>query len=92
MKFEQYYSEVEIPQSKEFDGKPHASIQWKGTNVCADVRCPCGSNCHVDAEFFFNYECPDCHKRYAVGTYVKLIELTADQCGYWDGGFQVGET
>jgi len=33
---------------------PHAWIQWKGTDVCMDVRCSCGNHGHVDADFAFS--------------------------------------
>jgi hypothetical protein len=55
---------------------PHAWIQWKGTDVCMDVRCTCGARMHVDAEFAYHLGCPHCDRTYAVGAYVKLVELT----------------
>lgn len=59
-------------------GKPHGWIQWKGTNVCIDLHCPCGAHAHFDGEFFYAYECV-CGKKYAVGQVVNLIELTPEQ-------------
>ena len=53
-------------------------IQWKGTDVCMDMHCSCGQLGHIDAEFAYFYECV-CGKRYAIGSVVKLIELTAEQ-------------
>ena len=54
-------------------------IQWKGTDVCIDLKCVCGAGAHMDAEFFYFYECGNCHRKYAVGQTVKLIELTPEQ-------------
>ena len=54
-------------------------IQWKGTGVCIDLHCKCGHHGHVDADFFYFYECPACHTKYAVGQNVKLIPLTEEQ-------------
>lgn len=54
-------------------------IQWKGTSACVDVHCKCGHLGHVDADFFYFYECPSCHTKYAVGQNIKLIELTKEQ-------------
>lgn len=54
----------------------HGWIQWKGTNVCMDTHCICGYHGHVDKDFFYRYECPKCHRKYAVGQNIKLIEMT----------------
>lgn len=40
--------------------KPHAFIQWKGTNVCMDFRCECGANCHFDGDFAYTVKCQHC--------------------------------
>lgn len=53
-------------------------IQWKGTSVCMDTHCICGYEGHVDTDFFYRYECPKCHRKYAVGQNVKLIEMTPE--------------
>lgn len=55
---------------------PHAWIQWKGTQVCMDVRCACGDSSHVDADFTYFYECPTCGEIWAVGMSVRLHKLT----------------
>lgn len=57
---------------------PYGWIQWKGTSVCMDTHCVCGYRGHFDGEFFYFYECPACHARYAVGMNVKLIPLTPE--------------
>lgn len=74
-------NDYEAIYSQDFDAKdlPHGWIQWKGTNVCMDMRCTCGHLGHVDAEFFYYFECPSCHAKYAVGQNVKLIPLTPEQ-------------
>ncbi len=66
-------------------GEAHGWIQWKGTNVCIDLHCVCGYHDHVDAEFFYSFECPKCGKRYAVGQVVKLIPLTKEQEADYEG-------
>ena len=60
------------------EGKPHASIQWKGTDVCMDVRCLCGYHSHVDATFAYYFRCKHCGRTFLVGRYVELIEV--DEC------------
>jgi hypothetical protein len=72
--FEAIYS-----QDTDVTGKPHGWIQWKGTEVCIDLHCACGGGSHFDGGFFYNFECPYCHAKYAVGQNVVLIQLTADQ-------------
>lgn len=69
--------------SQDFGGRtptePYGWIQWKGTDVCIDLRCACGHSGHVDADFFYYYRCPACQRLYAVGQNVKLIALTPEQ-------------
>lgn len=55
-------------------GKAHGSIQWKGTDVCVDMRCTCGQHGHIDGEFCYDYVCSNCKKQYHVGHNVALIE------------------
>jgi len=50
-------------------------IQWKGTDVCMDLHCQCGWDGHVDGDFIYAIECPQCHTKYAVGCNIKLIPL-----------------
>lgn len=45
-----------------YDGveRPHAFVQWKGTNVCMDFHCECGAHCHFDGYFAYTVKCPHC--------------------------------
>jgi hypothetical protein len=52
---------------------PHAFIQWKGTNVCADVYCACGNSAHFDVDFFYAVRCAACGAVYDVEPYVRLV-------------------
>ena len=58
---------------------PRAWIQWKGTDACMDVYCRCGTHGHVDDEFAYFYLCPGCKQIWAVGSNVRLHELTEDE-------------
>jgi hypothetical protein len=69
-------------QDTSTEGIAHGWIQWKGTSVCMDLHCLCGHHSHVDAEFCYNVECPNCKKMFAVGQVVKLIPLTPQQSNY----------
>ncbi len=58
---------------------PHGWIQWKGTEVCMDIRCGCGYVSHIDAEFAYFVKCPACKQVYNVDPHVRLIPLDADE-------------
>lgn len=62
----------EIPEP----GEGSAWIQWKGTNVCMDVRCRCGANGHIDAEFAYFYKCLACGVTFTVGMAVRLYPMS----------------
>ncbi len=62
-------------RSEKYDGKPHAWLQWKGTEVCADIRCKCGHQSHFDGGFMYNVRCPECRTVYFVNGHVQLIEI-----------------
>jgi hypothetical protein len=32
---------------------PHGWIQFKGTKLCMDVYCKCGTHTHIDGEFVY---------------------------------------
>lgn len=77
--YSKFYKEV-YGQDFPTDGITHGWIQWKGTQPCMDIHCVCGYHDHVDADYFFYaYECPNCHQKYAVGQNIKLIPLNAEQ-------------
>ena len=48
----------------------HAFIQWKGTDVCMDFRCDCGSNEHIDAMFVYFVKCHKCGTVWEMPTYL----------------------
>ncbi len=53
---------------------PHAWIQWKGTDVCADIHCACGAFGHIDGQFMYFVKCDKCGRIYEVNGHVQLIE------------------
>lgn len=58
---------------------PHIWIQWKGTDVCADIHCACGAFLHWDGDFMYFVKCPSCQRVWEVGTHVKLYEVWPDE-------------
>lgn len=60
-------------------GEAHGWIQWKGTNVCVDLHCKCGTHGHFDGDFMYAVQCKDCGRKYRVGQNIALIELTTPE-------------
>lgn len=57
-------------------------IQWKGTDVCADVWCPeCGATSHIDGYFFYGFKCFACKSTFKVGQSVTLTKCNEDELG-----------
>lgn len=59
--------------------RPYGWIQWKGTDVCMDVRCKCGRTGHVDADFAYHVKCSSCKTVYFVNPHIEFIELTPEE-------------
>lgn len=59
-------------EQREFRKQPHAWIQWKGTNVCADIHCECGHLSHYDGDFMYFIRCPNCRRIWEVGSHIAL--------------------
>lgn len=45
---------------------PEAYIQWKGTDVCMDVFCPCGAEAHFHGYFAYAVRCCSCNAVWAL--------------------------
>lgn len=54
-------------------------VQWKGTDVCADIHCLCGVMSHIDAEFAYYVQCPSCRRIYFLNGHIELVELTHEE-------------
>jgi hypothetical protein len=54
----------------------HGWIQWKGTDVCIDLHCAkCQTGWHIDADFMYYVQCPECGTIYMVNGHIELIAL-----------------
>lgn len=52
-------------------------IQWKGTHVCGDFHCICGSHEHTcDTGFMYYIRCTKCERQYRVPDTLELVEET----------------
>ena len=78
--WEEFYNKKDNQTKME---APCGWIQWKGTNVCMDISCKCGSQLHIDAEFAYYVKCTDCNTLYSVSPYVKLVKLDAEDIEYF---------
>jgi hypothetical protein len=58
-----------------YEGLPGGWIQWKGTSVCMDVHCICGTGWHVDAGFAYYVKCPYCGRVYMCNGHIEFIEI-----------------
>jgi len=57
---------------------PRGWIQYKGTDICVDLHCACGTHGHYDGDQMYFVRCKDCGRRYGVSQNVLLVELTDD--------------
>lgn len=58
-----------------------ARVQWKGTDVCLDWECECGSDWHVDAYFAYSVKCKDCGNVYALNPNIEMIRIIQEPNG-----------
>lgn len=62
-------------ESPLFEKKPHVWIQWKGTDVCADIHCECGAHLHFDGDFMYFFRCPYCETVWETGTHIAIYKV-----------------
>lgn len=58
------------------EGKPCGWIQWKGTDVCMDLKCSCGKSSHFDGSNMYYVKCCHCGKIWSCNAYILLEEPT----------------
>jgi hypothetical protein len=49
-------------------------IQWKGTEVCLDFYCDCGTQGHYDGDFAYALRCAECGRVWQLPHSVALVE------------------
>lgn len=45
-------------------GRAEVNVQWKGTDLCCDIQCGCGTYSHVDGYCYGQWKCRGCSKVY----------------------------
>lgn len=60
-------------------GEPWTFIQWKGTNLCMDLRCTCGTHSHYDGYYMYYIRCADCGQVYMLGSRITCVPVTHDE-------------
>lgn len=78
--FKRKHKVAETPEKafkiqEKYSGMPHGWVQWKGTDVCMDVRCKCGAFGHIDADFAYNVKCIECGTIYTCSGFIEFIEV-----------------
>lgn len=79
MDWERVYDRISALDAIDEATGAHGTIQLKGTQLCVDLHCPCGTHSHVDADFFYHFQCIGCEKKYHVGSVIKLYEATPEE-------------
>ncbi len=73
-----YKSLGETPVNNILKGKPQGWIQFKGTDLCMDVRCKCGELTHIDGDFVYFVKCTKCGTVYELNGHIELLEWTPE--------------
>ena len=50
-------------------------IQWKGTDVCIDLRCDCGHTPHFDGYFLYYWKCANCGQVWEMASEVPMKKV-----------------
>ena len=61
-------------------GPNHVFIQYKGTDLCADLYCECGTQWHAHGMFVYAVRCPGCGRDYELSAHIKLIPMADPPC------------
>ena len=56
------------------DDQTHVFIQYKGTDICLDFHCSCGTDGHFDGDFAYALRCAGCGKTFAMPHSIELVE------------------
>lgn len=55
-------------------------IQWKGTNICMDFYCDCGTHNHYDGYFGHHVKCKGCKQVYKMDTKIMMEKVYDSNC------------
>lgn len=68
-------------REKELNREPNHNvfIQYKGTDLCADVYCDCGEHLHVDDYFAYAVQCGECKAIYELPSLVNAVRVESTQ-------------
>lgn len=58
---------------------PSMFIQWKGTDVCIELTCPCGYDGHYDGFFLYAWRCPECRRVWVMPWHIEPHEASAEE-------------
>jgi hypothetical protein len=58
---------------------PEVFLQWKGTDACLDLWCPCGRELHFDGYFASQLTCGNCAETWQLPHTLKPEPVTPDR-------------
>lgn len=67
----QDFLKLEFP----FKMETHGNLQLKGTDICMDFHCKCGTHNHYDGDFAHGVVCKGCGAHYALNPAIELVEV-----------------
>ncbi len=53
-------------------------VQWKGTDICADLHCDCGHHTHVCGDFMYTAMCEKCEQHYRLDEHITITKVDKD--------------
>jgi hypothetical protein len=59
--------------------KPNVFIQYKGTDLCADIWCECGTHLHVDTYFAYAVRCWKCQAIWELPQMVTAVKVESTE-------------
>jgi hypothetical protein len=59
--------------------KGNVFIQYKGTDLCADIYCDCGTHLHVDQYFAYAVQCGECKAIWEFPQFVTAVKVETSQ-------------
>ena len=65
--------------------EPGTFVQWKGTDICMDWWCACGTGQHVDGYGVYAVRCVYCAREWALSPRLRLVPNVAGQSLEPDG-------
>ena len=60
----------------------HVFLQFKNTDICIDIYCTCGEQCHYDGYFARFVKCAYCGQMWIIPHLIPITVMTSDHPDY----------